>query len=145
MTTLNPGDTVIVTVDSSVNETERGTRYQWVRYEGLEGLMNLRSTEAPIAVDEEVKVEIIPKGNLGKDFKCKIWIAAAIPPKQKGSSPASKAEPVIDQGDLKQYKFSVPRGTPLADLLERKTDEWQARYGGSAEIARGRWLTEVLG
>jgi len=144
MQALTPGDVVRVTVDSTVNETERGSRYQWVRYQGLEGLMSLRSTEAPFPVGEEVEVEVIPKGNLGKDFKCKVYIAMA-PSAMPTSAPAHGAVPqASDLGDMKQFRFSIPRGTPMADLLERKTDEWQARYGGSADVARGRWLTEVL-
>ena len=146
MTTPNIGDIVVVTVDSELRSSSDGGAYHWVWYESLKGYLCLRKYKGPpFALDQEVKTVIIPTGTLNQDFKCKVWEPAAIPPEQEGSSPASKAEPVIDQGDLKQYKFSVPRGTPLADLLERKTKQWQTSYGGGAEIARGRWLKEVLG
>jgi hypothetical protein len=141
------GDIVSVVVDSSLRETERGSRYQWVKFDDLEGLMNLRSTEAPFVEGETVQVEIIPKGNLGKDFKCKVHVPP-VPQKLVFAKVLEKTTAVVasaDPGDLKQFKFSVPRGTPIAEHLERKTDEWQARYGGTADIARGRWLTEVLG
>ena len=146
MTTLNIGDIVVVTIDSELTKSRDGGAYHWVWYESLKGYLCLRKYKGPPFVfDQKVKVEITPTGTLNQDFKCKVWKPADTPPEQEGSSPASKAEPVIDQGDLKKFTFSIPRGSELQFILAQKTKEWQITYGGGAEVARGRWLKKVLG
>jgi hypothetical protein len=142
------GDVVSVVVDSVLRDTANGGRYHFVRHESLEGLLNLRSNEDPFAEGDIVWVEIIPKGSLAKDFKCKVHIPPAPEPAVATAAPRLVFKPVtvkpasarLDWGKVTERGFALPKDTAFLEWLEAVTAEFKARHDCSAEVARGMWL-----